>query len=439
MAVWRIRWMKISVIVTVHNAENYLRECLDSVTAQTFSDIEILCMDGGSRDASPRILREYAAKDGRIHIIDDPNTSYGHKVNTGIRLARGEYISALESDDIYQADMLEKLYAVAEKYHPDFVNADYLEFFDVMGQRYYSPVQMYRDEDYGYLQESGRHPEDMRQVLRYWTGLFKKEFLDREKIRMNESPGASFQDLSFRFLTSALAETSYHLKEAVYLYRSDNPGSSVYDPRKAVVTADEFAFLKGELEKRNIVNPYIWQHFYTWKYNDLYFNMTRFQGEAREALFNRSYRELKMDREILESRHYRQYSAAISNLLDKPRQEIVADIENGYQNMQRDNLRHRTFYEKVAGRQLVVFGCGVWGKSLLKLLLHREEMVLCCTDNNESLWGTELEGHKVLPPDAVVEKYPDALYVVANRYHSDEITMQLKDMGVQDKDIYIFG
>ena len=63
----------ISVIVTVHNAERYLRECLDSVVAQTFSDIEILCMDGGSRDTSPQILKEYAKGDERIRIINDPN------------------------------------------------------------------------------------------------------------------------------------------------------------------------------------------------------------------------------------------------------------------------------------------------------------------------------------------------------------------------------
>ena len=98
-----------TVIVTVHNAEKYLRECLDSVIGQTFSDIEILCMDGGSTDASPRILKEYAAKDNRVCIINDPNTSYGHKVNEGIRQAKGKYVSVLESDDMYDPDMLQRL------------------------------------------------------------------------------------------------------------------------------------------------------------------------------------------------------------------------------------------------------------------------------------------------------------------------------------------
>ena len=156
----------ISVIVTIHNAEKYLCECLDSVLTQTFSDIEILCMDGGSTDNSPQILKEYAKKDKRIRIINDPNTSYGHKVNEGIRQAYGEYISVLESDDMYLPDMLERLYVIAEKYKPDFVNADYLELWETEGRRYEVPVKMYPEQDYNHLLESGSPPEDMRQSLR---------------------------------------------------------------------------------------------------------------------------------------------------------------------------------------------------------------------------------------------------------------------------------
>lgn len=430
--------MEITVIVTVHNAEKYLKECLESVIKQTFTDMEILCMDGGSTDLSPRILEEYAEKDKRIRIINDSNTSYGHKVNRGVQEARGKYISVLESDDSYREDMLEILYGVMKQYSPDFVNADYLEFYDVAGERYYSPVQMYRDEDYGYLQESGKHPEDMRQILRYWTGLFQKEFLLRENIRMNESPGAAFQDLSFRFLTSALAKTSYHLKEAVYFYRSDNPDSSVYDAKKAVITADEFAFLKGELQKRKITDQYIWQHFYTWKYNDLYANMTRFQGDARETLLQRSYRELEADREVLEKNGYGEYSKAISDFLIKPRVEIADDIERGYQSIQQYSRARRALYERIEGCRAVIFGCGAWGRGVLRLFRLREDKILCCTDNAEPLWGMELDGCKIVSPKQAVESYPDALFVVANKLHGEEIAAQLKGMGVRTEMIYIY-
>ena len=141
----------ISVIVTIHNAEKYIQECIESVRNQTFRKIEILCMDGGSKDDSPKILKKYAERDNRIRIINDPNTSYGHKVNRGIQEAKGEYISVLESDDMYEPFMLEKLYMAAEQYHTDFVNADYTCFFDINGQRFRQIIHMYKKENYNRL------------------------------------------------------------------------------------------------------------------------------------------------------------------------------------------------------------------------------------------------------------------------------------------------
>ena len=169
------RNIKITVIVTIHNAEKYLEECLNSVINQTFPGIEILCVDGGSTDSSPQILKEYAMKDDRIRIINDSNTSYGHKVNEGIRQARGEYISVLESDDMYQSDMLEQLYRIVKKYEPDYVNGDYFNVFDINGKHFQLHVKMYPESDYGRFLESGKHREDMRQILRYWTGIFKRD------------------------------------------------------------------------------------------------------------------------------------------------------------------------------------------------------------------------------------------------------------------------
>ena len=138
--------IRISVIVTVHNAEKYIRECLESVLSQTFSEFEVLCMDGGSTDGSQIILREFAERDYRVRIVNDSNTSYGHKVNRGVEEARGEYISVLESDDLYEPFMLEKLYEIAERYETDFVNADYTSFFDINGKRIRQTVKMRSEE-----------------------------------------------------------------------------------------------------------------------------------------------------------------------------------------------------------------------------------------------------------------------------------------------------
>lgn len=430
--------IKVSVIVTIHNAEDYLRECLESVQNQTLPDIEILCIDGGSTDASPCILREYARKDDRIRIIDDANTSYGHKVNEGIKQAQGEYISVLESDDMYLPDMLERLYAVAQRYHPDYVNADYLEFWDVDGKRYDMQVKMYPEQDYNHLLESGKHLADMRQILRYWTGIFRREFLLEKGIWMNESPGASFQDMSFRFLISALADTCYHMDMPVYLYRTDNPGSSVYDPKKAVVIADEYIFLKSELKKRAIENTDVWRHFYVWKYNDFYGNLVRFNGDARRALYDRCREELNVDRHALGKYRCAQYSNAISDLLEKSETDVLGDIEERFQHYMRLSQHREKLYKKVKNRKIVIFGCGARGKGVLKFLQAVKGQIYGFTDNNESLWNLSVEGLMVFPPEDMVRDCPDALYVVANKCHSDDITVQLGMLGVSEEQIYVF-
>lgn len=432
--------VKITVIVTVHNAEKYLEECLDSVVSQTFSKIEILCMDGGSTDSSPQILSRYAARDARIHVINNSNTSYGHKVNEGIRRACGKYISVLESDDMYQPDMLERLFRIAERSEADYVNGDYFNIFDIKGKRFQEPVKMYPESDYGKLLESSRHPEDMRQILRYWTGLFRRTFLIENKIWMNESPGASFQDMSFRFLTSALADRAYHLDVPVYLYRVDNPGSSVYDPKKAVVIADEFNFLKKELIKRKIENRYIWQHYYIWKYNDFYGNLLRFDGTARKALFERCYDELEKDRETLMLFDDKVSSKAIHDLLGRPREKVWEDIEENYRkNQKTENIRY-SLLENSVDRQMVIFGCGARGRGIFDYLksVGIESQAVCFIDNAEELWETEIEGCPVLPPFEACKRYPDVLYLIANKYHGDEMKGQLQEMGIEEASIFGF-
>lgn len=95
----------VSVLIPCFNVERYVRECLDSVVNQTLGDLEILCINDGSTDATPDILREYAARDARIRIIDKPNSGYGDSMNRGLDAASGEYIGIVESDDRAEPDM----------------------------------------------------------------------------------------------------------------------------------------------------------------------------------------------------------------------------------------------------------------------------------------------------------------------------------------------
>ena len=102
----------ISVIIPVYNVEKYLRECLDSVINQTYKNLEIICVNDCSTDSSPEILEEYAKKDRRIIIKKNPkNIGLGLTRNEGIKIASGEYIHCLDSDDwleLYAYEILVK-------------------------------------------------------------------------------------------------------------------------------------------------------------------------------------------------------------------------------------------------------------------------------------------------------------------------------------------
>ena len=110
---------KVSVIIPVYNVEEYLRQCLDSVINQTLKEIEIICVDDGSTDSSLEILKEYAAKDHRITLITQQNLHAGVARNAGLAVAKGKYLSFLDSDDFFELNMLEETYKKVIKDNSD--------------------------------------------------------------------------------------------------------------------------------------------------------------------------------------------------------------------------------------------------------------------------------------------------------------------------------
>ena len=100
----------ISIIVPVYNVESYLADCVDSITAQTFKDIEIILVDDGSPDSCGQICDDYAKTDKRIRVIHKQNGGLSDARNAGIQLASGRYLGFIDSDDYIATDMFERLY-----------------------------------------------------------------------------------------------------------------------------------------------------------------------------------------------------------------------------------------------------------------------------------------------------------------------------------------
>ena len=261
--------VKVSIIIPVYNVEKYLRECLDSALNQTLKEIEIICVNDGSTDSSVDILKEYSLKDSRVKIISKKNSGYGNTMNVGIKAAHGEYINFLESDDLIEADMLETLYNIAQKDKEiDIIKGDYYEYFGEQNQL--KPIELLKDKEY--------YNKCLDPSSNLWLfyvpmmnclGLFKREFIEKNGILHNETPGASHQDMGFWFQTFCLARKVYFVNKPFYKYRQDNMSSSMNtlsSENKIYCVHDEylyiFEFLKRNEKIRNWVAPVFYHRFF---------------------------------------------------------------------------------------------------------------------------------------------------------------------------------
>lgn len=104
----------VSVIVPVYNVEKYLKNCLDSLKAQTYSNLEFILIDDGSQDASSQIADQYAKEDSRFTVIHQANSGLSQARNHGIELAKGEYLTFVDSDDTVTPDYVEFMYELLE-------------------------------------------------------------------------------------------------------------------------------------------------------------------------------------------------------------------------------------------------------------------------------------------------------------------------------------
>lgn len=127
----------VSIIIPIYNSEKFLHKCLDSVILQTYSNIEIILVNDGSTDMSPKICQSYVEQDSRITIIDEENNGLPMAVTKGVEFATGEYICFVDSDDYIAEDMIEKMLSVAKSHNADIVQCNYCRVYDDGNVPYY--------------------------------------------------------------------------------------------------------------------------------------------------------------------------------------------------------------------------------------------------------------------------------------------------------------
>ena len=222
--------MLFSVIVPIYNIEKYLRRCVDSVLAQTFTDFELILVDDGSPDGCPAICDEYARADGRIKVIHKANGGLVSARQAGIRLACGDYVFNLDGDDAICEDALASAAEIIRETHADMVSfsyrcsvngrlSDVVE--DLAEEGLYDRVRM-EEQIFPKLLSDG----NMQHMFYFlWGKAIRRELLIEHQLRVN--PAISLgEDLSCVVPCYLSAGTVYLSRKSVYLYTIRNDSIS---------------------------------------------------------------------------------------------------------------------------------------------------------------------------------------------------------------------
>ena len=252
----------VSVIVPVYNSAPYLRQCMDSIVGQTLRNIEIICVNDGSTDESPAILREYAEKDPRVRIIDQPNQSQGPAKNNGFSLATGEYIIFWDSDDYFELNALEIMYGLCRESDADMCVCNAQDFDDVTGadlghdylRRPYPETGVFRASDC---------PERIFDFsgMVGWNHLVRRTLWADNGIRF--PAGSLVEDIAVTMLELLLAERITTTRKRLIHYRINREGSLTSDYSKranAMIEGCEEAY--RQLSSRSLLDdPAIFRSF----------------------------------------------------------------------------------------------------------------------------------------------------------------------------------
>lgn len=219
--------LKVSIIIPVYNVEQYLAQCLESVIQQTYSNLEIICVNDGSTDRSLEIVERYLEKDNRISVISQKNGGLSAARNTGIQKATGDYIQFLDSDDLLESNAIAQLVNTARKNKLDILLFDADSFFestDVAKQKYHYKEYYHRRYIYPDVCTGIELLSLMRYNKEYRSSacllFINRQWLQKKEITFRN--GILHEDNLFTFTCLLNAEKSSHIGVRGYLRRVRN-------------------------------------------------------------------------------------------------------------------------------------------------------------------------------------------------------------------------
>lgn len=243
----------ISIIVPVYNVEKYLRKCLDSIRSQTFADWECICVDDGSTDDSPAILGEYAENDPRFSVVRRTHSNAGACRNAGMDLARGEFLSFLDSDDVFHPRMMVNLVNMIKSDDADIASCDRFEFDDGHFPTSWTvPAKLPKRTIW-------HCPVDKTDIFSLWVGwawdkLFRRSLILENQLRFQEIPSSN--DASFTYAALSLANTVSSTHGTLVAHRKRNGSIEANRDDQSDCIAKAILAYREMMISRNVFQKY---------------------------------------------------------------------------------------------------------------------------------------------------------------------------------------
>lgn len=262
----------VSIIIPFYNSEKYIRQCLDSIIKQTYTNLEIVCVNDGSEDSSQKIIGEY--KDKRVRTILQENQGPGVARNTGMDACTGDYILFMDSDDYLHPDMIKKMLGKMTVQQCSIAMCKSFEFTDDEKKAHplkNSLVTDYVTSDTFTLMDLGDKVFQFT-VGWNWDKLYSSELLKKNGIRYPHLKNS--EDLMVAYPAMFLSERMCYVNEYLVYHRVDNK-ESVSSTRRNDSTAfiESCICMKRFLDKNGLFSDKIKRSYVNWALNYALWNM----------------------------------------------------------------------------------------------------------------------------------------------------------------------
>lgn len=223
---------KISIIIPCYNVEKYVEECLDSILNQSFKNVEIICVDDGSTDGTLKILKTYEKKHKNVKVLTQKNKSAGAARNNGLKVATGEFVLFMDSDDFLQPSALQILIELTKKESADIYFFNFLMFDDITKEikpqiqfKGYGNSIIVENEKVTYCKATFQNKKEFLtwSYVAPWNKLYNRKFVVDNKLKFDEI--FSTNDRTFFFSSLVKSKEVVFLDACLINYRINNSGS----------------------------------------------------------------------------------------------------------------------------------------------------------------------------------------------------------------------